>query len=183
MNRFVTVTLPPVSVTLFDASVENVPAADVASPIVTLSIEPPSKSTDVDVSEAPEIAPPVICAEPVVIVVNVPAADVVAPITTLSIAEPLAPSTSNVPSTSSVLPVPTVMFEVAISAPSMLPPLMSAESVFIDVNVAAADADAPIAVPSIAPPSISTVPDDSVLIVIALIVPPSTLSPEILVVC
>ena len=42
-----------------------------------------------------------------------------------------------------------------------------------DENVAAADVFAPIAVPSIAPPSISTVPDVIVLIVIALIVPPS----------
>ena len=45
----VTDTLPPVSDTLFDDSVEKVPAADVAPPITTPSIVPPSKSTTDDV--------------------------------------------------------------------------------------------------------------------------------------
>ena len=85
--------VPPVRVTLFDASVENLPAADVpsATPIGMFAIEPPDSVAADDVSVAPEIAPPVICAFAEVIDVNVPAADVVAPIVTLSIDAPLAP--------------------------------------------------------------------------------------------
>lgn len=56
------VAVPPVKVTLFDASVENVPAADVFAPIITASISPPPKSTTSEVKFAPEIAPPVIAA-------------------------------------------------------------------------------------------------------------------------
>ena len=73
-------------------NVENVPAAGVVPPITV-----------------PSIVPPVIAAPPDASVENVPAADVVEPIATLSIAEPAAPSTSNVPSTSSNLVAPTVM--------------------------------------------------------------------------
>ena len=52
--------VPPVSVTLFEDKVEKVPAAEVAAPITTPSIAPPSKSTTDEVKFAPEIAPPVI---------------------------------------------------------------------------------------------------------------------------
>ena len=70
----------------------SVAAAAVVAPITVASIVPPSISTLPDVS-----------------VSKVPAAEVVAPITTLSIAEPAAPSTSRIPSTSRVLPAPTVI--------------------------------------------------------------------------
>ena len=73
-------------------TVVNVPAAEAFAPIVV-----------------PSIAPPLISTFPDVRFENVPAADVVPPITTLSIAEPAAPSTSSTPSTSSVLPEPTVI--------------------------------------------------------------------------
>ena len=63
--------------------------------------------------------------------------------------------------------------------PSILPPLISAPPVVIAENVPAAGTAAPMIVPSILPPSISTAVDVNVLIVISLIVPPSTLSPEI----
>ena len=70
----------------------NLPVDATALPIAVLSMAPPFKST---VSESN--------------VVNVPAADVVPPTVTPSIAEPAAPSTSSTPSTSSVLPAPTVI--------------------------------------------------------------------------
>ena len=56
----VTATEPPVIDALFVVIVENVPAADVAEPITTSSILPPSKSTTDEVKSAPAIAPPVI---------------------------------------------------------------------------------------------------------------------------
>ena len=84
--------------------------AAVVAPITVPSMLPPFRSTESDAS-----------------VENVPPADVVAPITTLSIAEPAAPSTSNVPSTSSVLPAPTVTSNCEIVTP--VPPCRLAESI------------------------------------------------------
>ena len=75
----------------------------------------------------PSMLPPLISTLSDVIFVNVPAADVVAPIVTLSIAEPAAPSTSSTPSTSSVLPEPTVISNCEIVIP--VPPCRLAESI------------------------------------------------------
>ena len=88
----------------------NVAFAAAVAPITVPSMLPPFRSTLSDVRFE-----------------KVPAADVVAPITTLSIAEPAAPSTSSTPSTSSVLPAPTVMSYCDIVIP--VPPCRFAESI------------------------------------------------------
>ena len=89
-----TFSVPEISVSANEAF------AAVVAPITVPSMLPPFRSTESEVN-----------------VSNVPAADVVAPITTPSIAEPSPPSTSNVPSTSSVLPAPTVMSNCEIVLP------------------------------------------------------------------